>query len=72
VIDNFALFKQKQKSIIRITDSEVPLISQYFEKMQEEEDVGGNVVEDNMQAYLQLLMVTPQLSQCVVQKKSRA
>lgn|GEM_PF-6197473 len=72
MIDNFALFKQKQKSIIRITDSEVPLISQYFEKMQEEEDVGGNVVEDNMQAYLQLLMVTPQLSQCVVQKKSRA
>ena len=47
VIDKFALFQQKQKSVIRLTYSEVPLISQYFKKMQEVEDAGGNFVENS-------------------------
>jgi len=57
VIDKFGLFADKSKSVIRLTESEVPRISQYFEKMQEEEIAGGEYKEDAMQAFLQLLMV---------------
>jgi AraC-like DNA-binding protein len=57
VIDKFGLFTQKDRSVIRLTDSEVPRITQYFEKMQEEELSGGDYREDAMQALLQLLMV---------------
>src|ERR1700744_484078 len=37
VMDKFGLFTEKSKSVIRLTESEVPRISQYFEKMLEEE-----------------------------------
>jgi AraC-like DNA-binding protein len=58
IIDKFALFSDKSKSVIRLTDNEVPRISQYFEKMQEEEqDETSEFKEDSMQAFLQLLMV---------------
>jgi AraC-like DNA-binding protein len=57
VIDKFGLFSEKPKSVIRLTENEVPRISQYFEKMQEEELAGGEYKEDAMQALLQLLMV---------------
>ena len=57
VIDKFALFSDKAKSVIRLTESEVPRVSQYFEKMQEEELTGGDFSEDALQALLQLLMV---------------
>lgn len=59
IIDKFALFTDKSKSVIRITEEEVPRISQYFEKMQEEELDTDNeeYKEDAMQAFLQLLMV---------------
>lgn len=57
VIDKFALFSEKSKSVIRLTDDEVPRISQYFEKMQEEEIGRSAFSEDAMQAFLQLLMV---------------
>ncbi|SEJ37318.1 AraC-type DNA-binding protein [Dyadobacter sp. SG02] len=57
VIDKFALFSEKSKSVIRLTDDEVPRISQYFEKMQEEEIGRSAFGEDAMQAFLQLLMV---------------
>lgn len=57
VIDKFGLFAEKSKSVIRLTESEVPRISQYFKTMQEEEMAGGDYKEDAMQAFLQLLMV---------------
>ena len=59
IIDKFALFSDKSKSVIRLTENEVPRISQYFEKMQEEEldPANGDFKEDSMQAFLQLLMV---------------
>ena len=57
VIDKFGLFSNKSKSVIRLTENEVPRVSQYFEKMQEEELAGGDYQEDAMQALLQLLMV---------------
>lgn len=59
IIDKFALFTDKQKSVIRLTEEEVPRITQYFEKMQEEEQDADNIEyrEDAMQAFLQLLMV---------------
>jgi AraC family transcriptional activator of pobA len=57
VIDKFGLFAEKSKSVIRLTESEIPRISQYFEKMQEEELAGGDFKEDAMQAFMQLLMI---------------
>jgi len=57
VIDKFALFVDKPKSVIRLTESEVPLISQYFQKMLEEELGNSEFKEDAIQAFLQLLMV---------------
>jgi AraC-like DNA-binding protein len=59
IIDKFALFTDKQKSVIRLTEEEVPRITQYFEKMQAEEQDADNIEyrEDAMQAFLQLLMV---------------
>jgi AraC-like DNA-binding protein len=57
VIDKFGLFVDKPRSVIRLTESEVPMISQYFQKMQEEELSNSEFKEDAMQAFLQLLMV---------------
>lgn len=57
VIDKFGLFTQKPRSVLRLEETEVPRISQYFEKMQEEELAGGDYQEDAMQALLQLLLV---------------
>ena len=58
IIDKYGLFSDKSKSVIRLTENEVPRISQYFEKMQEEEqDETSQFREDSMQAFLQLLMV---------------
>jgi AraC family transcriptional activator of pobA len=57
VIDKFGLFTQKTKSVLRLTESEVPRVIQCFQRMQEEELTGGDYMEDAMQAHLQLLMV---------------
>lgn len=57
VIDKFGLFSDKARSVIRLTQDEVPRVSQYFEKMKEEELAGGDYQEDAMQALLQMLMV---------------
>lgn len=57
VIDKFALFSDKSKSVIRLQEDEVPRISHYFDKMQEEELSNSAFKEDAMQAFLQLLMV---------------
>ncbi|WP_221391919.1 AraC family transcriptional regulator [Dyadobacter sp. NIV53] len=57
VIDKFGLFAEKPKSVIRLTEDEVPRLSQYFERMQEEETGSSDFKEDAMQAFIQLLMV---------------
>jgi len=57
VIDKFGLFIDKPKSVIRLAEEQVPAISQYFQKMEEEEQLNGDFKEDAMQAFLQLLMV---------------
>lgn len=59
IIDKFALFTDKPKSVIRLNHEELPRITQYFERMQEEELDKENVdfKEDSLQAFLQLLMV---------------
>ncbi|MET1057380.1 MAG: helix-turn-helix transcriptional regulator [Pedobacter sp.] len=57
VIDKFGLFIDKPKSVIRLAEEQVPAISQYFQKMEEEELLNGDFKEDAMQAFLQLLMV---------------
>ncbi|WP_460947533.1 AraC family transcriptional regulator [Spirosoma daeguense] len=57
IIDQFALFSEKSKSVLRLHDNEVSRISQYFEKMQEEELSNSDLKEYAMQAFLQLLMV---------------
>jgi AraC family transcriptional activator of pobA len=57
VIDKYGLFTEKSKSVIRLTESEVPRVSQYFERMQDEELAAGEYKEDSMQAFMQLLMV---------------
>jgi AraC family transcriptional activator of pobA len=57
VIDKFGLFSEKSRSVIRLDADEVPRISQYFERMQQEELGNSDFKEDAMQAYLQLLMV---------------
>lgn len=56
-IDKFALYTDKSKSVIRLSESEVPVINNLFIKMQEEEDTNGTYKEDAIQAYIQLLMV---------------
>lgn len=57
VVDKFRLFSDKSKSVIRLTGEEVPRVSQYFEKMKQEELEGGEYHEDALQALLQMLMV---------------
>ena len=56
-IDRFGLFTEKQKSVIRLSESEVSALSQLFERMYTEDIAGGPYSEDSLQAYLQLVMV---------------
>ncbi|GAA4322762.1 response regulator transcription factor [Mucilaginibacter gynuensis] len=57
VIDKFGLFSEKNKSVIRLQETEVPAITHYFERLEAEELENGSFREDAMQAYMQLLMV---------------
>ncbi|RFM34717.1 AraC family transcriptional regulator [Chitinophaga silvisoli] len=57
VIDKFGLFSQKMKSVIRLNEDEVSRVSEYYEKMKEEELAETVYKEDAIQALLQLLMV---------------
>jgi AraC family transcriptional activator of pobA len=56
-IDQFGLFNEKAKSVIRLAQNELPLLNQLFESMQSEELSGSEYKDFSMQAYLQLLMV---------------
>ncbi len=57
-IDKFGLFSDKQKSVIRLTGADVPVLNDLFVRMEEEELSGNQLRDDAMQAYLQLLMVS--------------
>jgi AraC family transcriptional activator of pobA len=56
-IDKFGLFNEKQKSVIRLAESEIPMLNQLFISMKTEELSDSEFKNDAMQAYLQLLMV---------------
>lgn len=56
-IDQFGLFNEKAKSVIRLAENELPVLNQLFESMKSEELSGSEYKDFSMQAYLQLLMV---------------
>ncbi|PSL29696.1 AraC family transcriptional regulator [Chitinophaga ginsengisoli] len=56
-MDKFALFTDKSKSVIRLTEKDAQALEQLFAKMKEEELLGSKWSDDSLQAYLQLLMV---------------
>ncbi|WP_353720553.1 helix-turn-helix transcriptional regulator [Dyadobacter sp. 676] len=56
-IDKFGLFTDKQKSVIRLTHADVPVLTRFFARMQEEELVGDAFNQEAMAAYIQLVMV---------------
>lgn len=56
-IDKFGLFIDKNKSVIRLAGADVPVLSRFFARMQEEELLGDAFNLEAMEAYLQLLMV---------------
>ncbi|MVM30308.1 helix-turn-helix domain-containing protein [Spirosoma sp. HMF4905] len=56
-IDKYGLFSQKEKSVIRLTEPGLPMLTHLFERMQQEELSGNALAEDAIQAYLQLLLV---------------
>jgi len=56
-IDRFGLFNEKQKNVIRLSESEIPVLEQLFHHMHAESVADGPYSEDSLQAYLQLVMV---------------
>ncbi|GAA0540245.1 helix-turn-helix domain-containing protein [Chitinophaga japonensis] len=56
-IDKYGLFSEKEKSVIRLGEADIPVLSELFVRMQEEELSGHALRDDAIQAYLQLLMV---------------
>lgn len=57
VIEKFGLFSEKNKSVIRLQESESNTINRFFEQLKAEEVENGDYKEESMQAYLQLLMI---------------
>ncbi|GGM87859.1 AraC family transcriptional regulator [Dyadobacter beijingensis] len=56
-IEKFGLFTDKGKSVIRLAPADVPVLTRFFARMQEEELVGDAFNQEAMEAYLQLIMV---------------
>ena len=56
-IDKFQIFSDKQKSVIRLSDTDASTINDLFVKMQAENDLNGVYRDDTLQAYMQLLMI---------------
>lgn len=56
-VDKFGLFAEKDKSVIRLAGADVPVLTRFFARMQEEELLGDAFNQEAMSAYLQLLMV---------------
>ncbi|HEY0177807.1 MAG TPA: AraC family transcriptional regulator [Pedobacter sp.] len=57
VSENYSLFSDVSKSVIRLTPKSVTAIDRLFKQMHEEETIGGPMAEDALQAYMQLIMV---------------
>lgn len=57
VMDKYRLFTDSGRSVIRLNKTEAGVMLKLFRQMQEAEQTGGEVAEDAMQAYLQLLMI---------------
>lgn len=56
-IEQFGCFTDKEKKVLRLAESDVPVLDQLFEVMQKEDDSGADYKEHALQAYIQLLMV---------------
>jgi AraC family transcriptional activator of pobA len=56
-IDQFGLFTDKPKSVIRLAENELTVLTRLFESMKAEELAGGEYKDFSIQAYVQLLMV---------------
>jgi AraC family transcriptional regulator, transcriptional activator of pobA len=57
VIDKFSLFTEKEKSVIRMTENNIPVLNHIFQNMKNEEIQNSQYKDDSIQAYLQLLLV---------------
>jgi AraC-like DNA-binding protein len=58
VIDKYSLFSDSEKSVIKLSESNVTEIDGLFEKMFDSNIINNNTLdEDAVQAYLQLLMI---------------
>jgi AraC family transcriptional activator of pobA len=57
VIDKYSLFSDNKKSVIRPPSETITAIGDLFVKMHEAEVIGGELSEDSLQAYLQLIMI---------------
>jgi AraC-like DNA-binding protein len=56
-IEKHSLFNDKSRSVIRLSEKDVPMLVKHFVHMQEEELSGGTLGEEAMQAHLQLLII---------------
>ncbi|QHV97747.1 AraC family transcriptional regulator [Spirosoma endbachense] len=56
-IDKYALYTNKEKSVIRLTVQDATALNQFFVLMHQQELSGNSLWEDAIQAYLQLLMI---------------
>jgi AraC family transcriptional activator of pobA len=56
-IDKYRLFNEKDKSVIRLNNSDLPILNGLFERMGQEELSDNQLKDDALQAYIQLLMV---------------
>lgn len=56
-IDKYGLFNEKEKSVIRLKNSDLPMLNSLFERMGHEDLSNNQLKDDALQAYLQLLMV---------------
>jgi AraC family transcriptional regulator, transcriptional activator of pobA len=57
LIDKYGIFTDINKSVIRLTDTDIKLLNPFFTQMLEAEQTGGPQADETMQAYLQLLIL---------------
>ncbi|MFD0751950.1 helix-turn-helix domain-containing protein [Mucilaginibacter calamicampi] len=56
-IDKYELFSDNHKSVIRMSPQTVATIEELFRRMHEEALIGGDLAEDSLGAYMQLIMI---------------
>jgi len=57
VIDKYALFSDNEKSVIRLPAETIMAIEELFGHMHKEELIAGDLSEDSLGAYMQLIMI---------------